>query len=89
MKVTLLRTGGIMPMLKKATKEVNLSEKEMNELIDCIRVEIDNQGKMRDSTLHQLIFNNQTFSVDLEKVPQKFKKTFDSLRDSLQIVKQG
>lgn len=89
MQVTLLRTGGIIPMLKKATREVDFSEKEMNELIDAIRIENDNQGKMRDNTLHQLIFNDQTFSVDLEKVPKKYKKTFDSLKDSLQIVKQG
>lgn len=89
MQVTLLRTGGIIPMLKKTTREVDLSEEEMNELIDAIRVENDNQGKMRDNTLHQLIFNDQTFTVDLEKVPQKYKKTFDSLKDSLQIVKQG
>ncbi len=89
MKVTLLRTGGIIPMLKKATKEVNLSEKEMNELIDCIRVENDNQGKMRDNTVHQLIFNDKTFYVDIEKVPQKYKKTFESLKDNLQIVKPG
>lgn len=89
MQVTLLRTGGMIPMLKKTTREVDLSEEEMNELIDAIRVENDNQGKMRDNTLHQLIFNDQTFSVDLEKVPKKYKKTFDSLKDSLQIVKQG
>lgn len=89
MKVTLLRTGGIIAILKKATREVDFSEKEMNELIDAIRVESDNQGKMRDNTVHQLIFNDQTVSVNLEKVPQKYKKTFDSLKDNLQIVKQG
>lgn len=89
MEVTLLRTGGIIPMLKKATMKVDFSEKEVNELIDAIRVENDNQGKMRDNTLHQLIFNNQTFSVDLEKIPKKYKKTFERLKDNLRIVKQG
>lgn len=89
MEITLLRTGGIIPMLKKATKEVNWSENEMNELIKSITAESDHPGKMRDNTQYQLLYNNETFSIDLEKVPEKYKKTIEGLKDNLQVVKPG
>lgn len=87
MKITLLRTGGIIPMLKKATKELNWSDKEMDALMASIKTEDDDFSKMRDNTQYQLMYNNQTVSIDLEKIPEKYKKTFDNLKDNLQVVK--
>lgn len=89
MEITLLRTGGIIPMLKKATKEVNWSENEMSELIKSITAESNYPEKMRDNTEYQLLYNNETFSIDLEKVPEKYKKTIEGLKDNLQVVKPG
>ncbi|MEJ7679008.1 MAG: hypothetical protein WKG06_14375 [Segetibacter sp.] len=61
MEIILLRTGGIIPILKKATKEVDWSEKEMDELIDTIRAANDDPGKMRDNTQYQLMYNDTNF----------------------------
>ncbi len=88
MEITLIRTGGIIPMLKKAKKEINWSKKELEELINTIKAD-DKPGKMRDNTQYQLMYNDQAYSIDLEKIPPKYKKAFDSLKDNLQIMKPG
>lgn len=85
MEITLIRTGGIIPMQKKATIEVSLSETELDAIMDSIKAEGD--SRMRDNTQYQLEYKGKIFSIDLEKVPKKYKKTFDSLKDNLQIIK--
>lgn len=89
MEINLLRTGGIIPILKKATKEVDWSENEIEELLDSIRIANDDPGRMRDNNQYQLLYNDKTFSIDLEKIPPKYKKAFENLKDNLQIVKAG
>ncbi len=88
MEITLIRTGGMIPMLKKAKKEVDWSEKELDELINMIKTD-NKPGKMRDNTQYELMYNDQAYSINLEKIPAKFKKTFETLKDDLQIVKPG
>jgi hypothetical protein len=87
MRITLMRTGGMIPTIKKAEKEVDWSEEEMNELLQAIKNE--GPGQMRDANDYQLINNAGTFSIDVEKVPAKYKKAFDDLKDNLKIVKPG
>jgi len=88
MEIALLRTGGIIPMVKQAKEDVAWTESEMNELLDRIRIEGD-AGKKRDGTSYQLLYNNETFTVDIDKVPAKYKKVFDRLKENLQIVKRS
>ena len=88
MQITLIRTGGIIPITKKADKEVDWSQDEMNELLKLIS-EDEDPGQKRDATGYQLKNNAGTFSIDLEKVPALYKKTFDELKDNLTIVKPG
>jgi len=88
MKITLVRTGGMLPVTKKSNTEVDWSTGEMDELINSTRVE-DSSGQMRDNTQYQLLYNDETFPISLEKIPEKYKKTFDNLKNSLQIVKPG
>jgi hypothetical protein len=89
MEITLLRTGGIIPIQKKAQEEVAWCENEIEELISCIKTEDDAPGKMRDHHQYQLVYNGQSFSIDIGKVPSKYKDVFERLRDNLQIVKPG
>jgi len=60
----------------------------MGELINLLSTD-ETPGKMRDNTQYQLILNDQAFSIDLEKVPVKYKEVFEKLKDNLQIVKPG
>lgn len=86
MKITLIRTGGIIPVTKKAAKEVDWNEKDLDKLITVIKAD-DKPGEMRDNTQYQLMYNEQSIPVDLERIPKKYEKTFEGLKDNLKIVK--
>ncbi|MCW3081439.1 hypothetical protein [Segetibacter sp.] len=86
MRITLLRTGGIIPVTKKAEKNVDWTSDELSELIKVIKNE-EGAGQKRDATGYQLKYNAGTFSIDWEKIPAKYKKTFEELKDDLAIVK--
>ncbi len=88
MLITLIRTGGIIPITKKAEKEVNWSEDELSKLLKVIKIDDKDAGQKRDANEYQLMNNSETFSIDPEKVPTKYKKTFDELKDNLRIVKK-
>ncbi|WP_018612541.1 hypothetical protein [Segetibacter koreensis] len=88
MKITLQRTGGIIPLKKIADTEVDWTEKEIDELIKSVST-VDEPGKMRDSTQYHLIYKGQPVSIDLEKIPIKYRDVFERLKDNLQIVKPG
>ena len=88
MEITLIRTGGMIPVIKKAKLEIDLNENDLDKLISTIKAD-DNPGEMRDNTQYQLVYNEQTIPVDLERIPEKYKKTFESLKNNLQIVKPG
>ncbi len=47
MKISLIRTGGIVPIVKKANTEVDWSEDELEELVIASRTD-ETPGKMRD-----------------------------------------
>lgn len=88
MEITLIRTGGMIPVIKKAKLEIDLNENDLDKLISTIKAD-DKPGEMRDNTQYQLVYNEQTVPVDLQRIPEKYKKTFESLKDNLQIVKPG
>ena len=86
MRITLLRTGGIIPITKKAEKNVDWTDDELSELMEVIK----NEGaadQKRDATEYQLKYDAGTFSIEWEKIPAKYKKTFEELKDNLKIVK--
>jgi hypothetical protein len=89
MLITLIRTGGFIPITKKAEKEVDWSESEMRQLLDQIEKKDEGPGQARDATEYQLMYNAGTFSIDWDKIPAKYKKMFDELKDNLAIVKPG
>ena len=86
MEISLVRIGGIIPILKKASINVDFNNKEIDELINLIKVN-DAPGKMRDNTQYQIIYNGTSFNIDLDKVPQKYKETFEKLKNDLKIIK--
>ena len=86
MKISLIRTGGILPIIKKAQTELHLDDNDLDELISSIKAD-DSPGKMRDNTRFQLEYKDQTVSIDLEKVPPQYKEVFEQLKDNLKIVK--
>lgn len=88
MKIILTRTGGFIPIKKRAETEVSWTEEELGELLSKINIDHSNPGASRDSTYYQLSCGNKTALIDLEKVPAKYKTVFETLKDDLLIVKQ-
>ncbi|MCW3115594.1 MAG: hypothetical protein JWR18_3990 [Segetibacter sp.] len=86
MRITLIRNGGIIPMTKKAEKDVDWSEDEMKGLLKTIKNDED-AGEKRDASGYQVVYNAATHSIDWDKIPAKYKKTFEELKDNLKIVK--
>ena len=89
MLITLSRTGGIIPITKKADAEVDWTHNQMEELLKAIKKEGEVPGEQRDATSYELQYKGETFPVNLEKVPDLYKKTFDNLKEDLKISKPG
>ena len=87
MKITLIRTGGLLPITKKADGEVDLSEDEMQSLLETIKTS-DNAGEARDKTGYLINYNAETLPIDWDKIPAEHIKTFEDLKDNLAIVKK-
>ena len=87
MRITLLRTGGFIPVTKKAETEVDWTNDEMEKLMDKIRIEDNEPGNKRDATSYELIYDGGTCPIDIEKVPPQYRSTFDDLKDNLKISK--
>ena len=64
MEITLLRTGGIIPIQKKAKEVVTWDEKEIEALIDHIKTENSPSRQARDNTQYQLVYNDKSFSIN-------------------------
>jgi hypothetical protein len=86
MQIALVRTGGFIPLRKKAEAEVNWSEQELMQLIETIKLENAGPGKLRDATGYHLEINDQTVPIDLDKIPANYQSTFEDLKDNLQPV---
>ena len=88
MKIILIRIGGILPIKKKAQTEVDWNDNELEQLISAIKPSTSAPGKIRDGIDYHIEYNNGTFPVDWEKIPAKYKKTFETLKDNLVVEKQ-
>lgn len=86
MQIALVRTGGFIPLKKKAEAEVDWSEQELLQLIEHIKAENTRPGVSRDTTSYYLKIKDQTVAIDLNKIPQNYQSTFDDLKDNLQIM---
>lgn len=87
MKIKLIRTGGFIPITKAAETEVNLSEQELQKLLEIIKSDPD-QNRIKDGNYYELTAGNKSAPVDLEKVPEEYMDLFTRLKSNLKIMKQ-
>jgi hypothetical protein len=84
MKIKLTRTGGFIPVTRSAETDVEMTEIELGRLIEIIKR--DNKGyKVKDANYYELSAGKITTSIDLEKVPEKYKDLFGRLKAGLKI----
>jgi hypothetical protein len=89
MKITLVRSGGIIPMTKKSEKEVDWSDDELHTILQSITVERKSPGLARDANSYSLQVGDRTIAVDWDKIPKKYQQLFDEMKDGLKIEKKG
>lgn len=87
MEIKLQRFGGLLPVMKEATAEVDWSEQEVHQLLESIVRNESADPKERDATSHYLEVNGQSVPVDLQKIPAPYKKTFEELKENLKFKK--
>lgn len=86
MKIKLIRTGGFVPVTKAAETEVSLTDKELDSLVEILKPD-PAAPRIKDGNYYELNFGNSSSPVDLEKVPDKYKKIFSKLKSELRIIK--
>jgi len=87
MQISLVRTGGFIPLKKRADAEVDWTEDELMKLIDVIKRESTVPSASRDNTGYQLHYAGQAIPIDLDRVPDAYQSTFNYLKDNLAPVK--
>ena len=86
MKIKLIRTGGFIPITKAAETEVNLSDKELANLLIIIKPD-PAAPRIKDGNYYELNVGSNSTPVDLEKVPDEYKDLFSKLKSDLKIIK--
>ena len=88
MKIKLIRTGGFIPITKAVETEVNMTDKEMDRLLQVIQRD-PVSPRIKDGSYYELTVGSSSTPVDLEKVPDDYKTLFSKLKNELKIVKPG
>jgi len=86
MHITLIRSGGFIPVTKKAETDVSWTDAELQALLTKIEAD-DEPGNRRDATSYELETNAGTCSIDIDKVPAQYAGVFNELKNNLKIVK--
>jgi hypothetical protein len=87
MKIKLIRTGGFIPITREAAADVNLSDKQVEMLLETIKPERIG-SPIKDGHYYILSIGTKSTEVDLEKVPDEYKDLFTKLKDDLKIMKK-
>ena len=86
MKIKLIRTGGFIPVTKAAEADVNLTDKELTNLLKIIQPD-PSAPRIKDGNYYELTVGSSSAPVDLEKVPDEYKALFSKLKSDLKIIK--
>ena len=87
MEIKLKRSGGIISIRKEAVKQVDWSEKDLDDLLNAIERKETPLSRGRDTTGYFLEVKNKVIPIDLDKVPAKYKAVFETLKKDLKPVK--
>ena len=86
MKIKLIRTGGFIPITKEAEADVNLSDKQVKQLLEIIQPD-SIASPIKDGHYYLLDIGTKSTLVDLEKVPDEYKSIFNKLKSDLKFIK--
>jgi len=87
MKIKLVRSGGFLPVTKMSETEADLSNQELDHLLNVIQT-APAAPRIKDGTSYQLIVGDVEIPVNLEAIPKEHASLFDKLKSELRIVKR-
>ena len=87
MKITLVRTGGFIPLKKTAETEVNWTEDEIEQLKSIVQPSAQKSGNVRDGIDYHLLYDDKSFVIDWQKIPTKYKALLEKLKGKLAVEK--
>jgi hypothetical protein len=87
MNIKLVQTGGLLPITKEASADIDWSDAEFENLLNVIGLEEDPNSSVRDAVYTILEGNGRSVWIDLSKLPAKYKSTFANLTANFTIVK--
>jgi hypothetical protein len=86
MKIQLIRTGGFIPITKRAEADVDHTEQEIGQLLEIIRSG-PSAPRVKDGTYYRLKVGSVESTIDMEKVPGEYKALFEKLKKDLKVMK--
>lgn len=88
MKIKLIETGGILPITKVASAEVDWTSTECEAMLKKIAVlNTKDASGVRDGKDHILEINGKEITINLNKADGKFAAVLDELKTKLKIIK--
>lgn len=87
MKITLVRTGGIIPLKKKAEVVVNWDANELEQLKTAVKPSLSAADNVRDGIEYHIQYDEIAFPVEWSKIPTKYKAMLEKLKKNLVIEK--
>ena len=84
-----MQSGGLLPITKEASTEVDWTQEECASLLKEIAVPANKSQKslVRDGIDHSIEINGKETQINVEKAPGKFAVVLDQLKNNLKILK--
>lgn len=87
MKIKLVQSGGLLPLVKEAEIQVHWSVDEILQMIKAIEPADDGAGAKRDGFFYALVIGEKEIPVDPARASGKFGAVLGTLKQHLRIVK--
>jgi hypothetical protein len=86
MKITLVRTGGLIPVTKAVETEVEIGEEELESLLDKIEAGTA-EPRVPDGNTWQMGYGKRNVTIDPGKIPEEYYMLFEKLKSEMKFVK--
>ena len=87
MKITLVQSGGLLPVTRRASTEVDWTKEESDDVLRQITIPYSQEpSPVRDGIDFTLEINGSELTVDVDKASGKYARVFNHLKKNLQIV---
>ena len=87
MNIKLVQTGGLLPVKKEASADVDWSDEDLKGILSEITMEKPEKTLVRDGIGYILEVNGKETSIDMAKIPKNHLPVFNELKKKLTIMR--